>query len=276
MRIVYCIPSCYNSGGMERVLSVKANYLAEKEKYDVFIITTGQKNNSPYYHLSKKIKLIDLSINYDEIENLPIYKKIIPNCIKRYKHKRLLKKVLFQLNSDIVISMFTHELPFLHKIKDGSLKILEIHFSKDFRTLHNRYNHASCIKWIFCHYLNYRDCYLAKKYDKFVVLTHEDKLAWKGFSNIEIINNPLSFDSYELADYTSRALIAVGRLCPQKGFDMLINIWSFIDPNLRKLWTLSIYGSGPDYDHLNQKIIDMGMEQEIKIYSPNSLVELDL
>ena len=76
MRIVYCIPSCYNSGGMERVLSLKANYLADKMGYEVYIVTTGQKNNEPYYPMSKKIRFIDLGINYDELESFTIYKKI--------------------------------------------------------------------------------------------------------------------------------------------------------------------------------------------------------
>ena len=40
-RIAYCIPALYNSGGMERILSVKANYLAERG-YEIHIITTDQ------------------------------------------------------------------------------------------------------------------------------------------------------------------------------------------------------------------------------------------
>lgn len=42
MKIAYCIESTYNSGGMERVLSMKANYLCEKLGYDVYVITTDQ------------------------------------------------------------------------------------------------------------------------------------------------------------------------------------------------------------------------------------------
>ena len=40
IKLVYCIPGLYASGGMERVLTLKANYLAEKLGYDVTIILT--------------------------------------------------------------------------------------------------------------------------------------------------------------------------------------------------------------------------------------------
>jgi hypothetical protein len=40
MKIAYCIPSLYNSGGMERILTAKINYLANLNKYELFVITT--------------------------------------------------------------------------------------------------------------------------------------------------------------------------------------------------------------------------------------------
>ena len=44
MKIVYCIPSLYNPGGMERVLTEKVNYLANHTDFEISIITTEQKN----------------------------------------------------------------------------------------------------------------------------------------------------------------------------------------------------------------------------------------
>ena len=42
MRIVYCIPATSNSGGMERVLTRKVNYLAG-QGHELIIVTTDQK-----------------------------------------------------------------------------------------------------------------------------------------------------------------------------------------------------------------------------------------
>ena len=46
MRIVYCIAGTYNSGGMERVLANKANYLVS-HGYEVFIITPINAESNP-------------------------------------------------------------------------------------------------------------------------------------------------------------------------------------------------------------------------------------
>ena len=62
MKIVYCIAGTYNSGGMERVLANKANYLAG-HGYEVVIITTDQRGNRPFFDLDGRIRCHDLGIN---------------------------------------------------------------------------------------------------------------------------------------------------------------------------------------------------------------------
>ena len=52
IKIVYCLPSLYIPGGMERVLTIKANYFAEKLGYDIYIILTDGKGLEPFYALS--------------------------------------------------------------------------------------------------------------------------------------------------------------------------------------------------------------------------------
>ena len=49
LKIAYCIPSLHYSGGMERVLSLKANYFTEVYGYEVIIILTDGKNKNPFY-----------------------------------------------------------------------------------------------------------------------------------------------------------------------------------------------------------------------------------
>ena len=50
MKIVYCLPSIFNSGGIERVLANKSNWLVN-HGYDVTILTTEQKNRHPFFIL---------------------------------------------------------------------------------------------------------------------------------------------------------------------------------------------------------------------------------
>ena len=123
MKIVYCIPALYNSGGMERVLTVKANYLAEKFHHEVWIVTTSQEGKEFFYPLSKSVHHMDLGIDYfSESENF--LKKILQRFCKKRIHRKKLSQVLDDLKPDVTISLFTHEMTFLPKIKDGSVKIL--------------------------------------------------------------------------------------------------------------------------------------------------------
>ena len=74
-KIVYCIPALYLAGGMERVLTVKANYFAEVFGYDITIILTDGKDKPFFYSLSNKIKTINLDIQFEELWNQSFIKK---------------------------------------------------------------------------------------------------------------------------------------------------------------------------------------------------------
>ena len=74
MKIVYCIGALKKTGGAERVLVNKANYLAEVFGYTVFILIANQGNLPLCYKVSKKVKIIDMKIvSYFDKKNIPIF-----------------------------------------------------------------------------------------------------------------------------------------------------------------------------------------------------------
>lgn len=73
-----------------------------------------------------------------------------------------------------------------------------------------------------------QDEQIVKGFDKFVVLTHEDKEYWGELSYIEVIlNAALSLGSLSLNN-SSHRVVAVGHLDYQKGFDQLIKAWNML------------------------------------------------
>lgn len=64
-KIVYLIPGLHFPSGMERVLTLKANYLADEFGYDVTVILTEEKDKPFYYPLSPKVKTINFDLNFD-------------------------------------------------------------------------------------------------------------------------------------------------------------------------------------------------------------------
>ena len=260
MKIVYCIQSLATAGGMERVLVNKANYLADDYKEEVVVITTNQKGDLPFYAIAERIKCFDLGINYRDNPG----NKLIPRLKKKRLHRKRLEKLLMELRADIVISLFKKESDFLYKIRDGSKKVLEFHFSRFYR-LQNTVGWRILLKKI----LLKKDKYLASKYDKFVVLTEEDRRLWGKADNICVIHNACDFKGEEYANWAAKRVIAVGRLDYQKGYDRLIAIWKQIRIAFPD-WTLEIFGEGSEQEFLMRRIRESGLENVVKIHQPVS------
>lgn len=64
MKIIYNIPNIIRMAGMERILVIKANYLAGLTGMEVVIITYEQKNLPLAFDFSDKIRFYDLDIDY--------------------------------------------------------------------------------------------------------------------------------------------------------------------------------------------------------------------
>ena len=238
MTILYNIAATWNSGGMERALAIKANWLAA-HGYKVYVITTDQRGLPSAFKMDPSIEIRDLGINYDVNNGASFATKLLQYPFKQIKHRCALANVLHEIKPDITISMFCNEASFLPKIKDGSRKVLEIHFSR-FKKL--QYGRKGL--WALADRWRYRqDARIAAKYDKFVVLTEEDRGYWEGLDNIEVIPNARTFKLDAPSSCKAHQVLAVGRYCHQKGFDMLLEAWKKIDSTG---WTLRIAGSGED------------------------------
>ncbi|MFE7085353.1 glycosyltransferase family 4 protein [Sphingobacterium spiritivorum] len=267
MKIIYCIVGTFNSGGMERVLANKANYLVS-EGHDVSIITTDQKGRSPYFTLDPRIQHHDLGINYKDDLEKNVLARIAAFVVKQRRHRKRLRDVLKKLDADIVISMFDHDASFLYKINDRSKKILEIHFSRYKRI---QYNRKGLWKWI-DKYRAVQDLNIVKRYDSFVVLTQEDKEYWGDLLHMTVIPNANSFVAEEQAHLKAKNVIAVGRYDYQKGFDNLIRIWQQVH-QVHPDWMLNIYGQGPLKQYLQQLIDELTLSEVIHLCAPVKNIE---
>ena len=249
MKIIYCIAGTYNSGGMERVLANKANFLAECG-HEVLIITTDQLGREPFFALSPQVRTFNLDINYEENNNKGFIIKVLQYPFKQWKHKKRLTDLLLDLQADIVISMFCNDVSFIANIPDGSKKILEIHFSKFKRLQYGRKGVWRLTDWL----RSKTDEKTVRKFDKFVVLTHEDKGYWGDLPNMEVIGNAKNKWGDHTASLDNKQVIAVGRYDYQKGFDRLIEAWRLVYSRFPD-WKLKIVGDGGLRDQW-QRLID--------------------
>lgn len=249
-KIVYCTPALYMAGGVERVLTLKANYFAENFGYDITIILTEGKNKPFFYPLSDKINVINLDINFEELWTCSFLNKIFIYLKKQRCYKKKLTSELMRLRPDITISLLRREINFLASIKDGSKKIGELHVNRsNYRNFEK--NESNYIKNLFSRFWMSNLVVNLKKLDKFIVLTEEDKTQWKELSNVVVIPDPLPFQTDVVSPLTSKRVIAVGRYVYQKGFDLLLQAWAIVEKQIQD-WELAIYGQGErgPYEHL--------------------------
>lgn len=260
IKLAYCIPGLYASGGMERVLTLKANYLAEKLGYDVTVILTEEKDHPPFYELSPLVKIIHLDINFDRMHQSGTVKRIFKYFYYQHLYRKRLARTLKELRPDITVSTLRREINFIASIDDGSRKIGEIHFNRDNYRNFNDIKSLACIRKVAARLWMRQLLKQLKKLDKFVVLTHEDREKWAELDNVVCIHNPATFSSPALSDCEAKRVIAVGRYTYQKGFDLLLPAWKTVTGK-HPDWELVIYGDGERADY-QKTADDLGLSHE--------------
>lgn len=267
MKIIYCIACTCHSGGMERVLANKANYLTG-HGYEVVIVTTDQQGLPPFFPLAEQIRCIDLGINYEENNGKSFANKLLHYPLKQYRHKKRLAAILEQEKPDITVSMFCNDAGFITRINDGSKKVLEIHFSKFKRLQYNRKG-----LWRLADlWRSKQDEKTVRRFDKFVVLTEEDKGYWGNLPNITVIPNANTFATSQAAALENKKVIAIGRYTYQKGFERLIEAWNILSPGFPG-WKLDIIGNGEERDKLQDLIHAYHLDGQVTLVSPTKSID---
>ena len=242
LKIVYVTPALYMAGGVERVLTLKANYFAEHFGYDITIILTEGKNKPLFYPLSEKIKVINLDIGFEELWSCSFLKKIFIYLRKQRQYKKALTAELMRIHPDITISLLRREINFINDIHDGSRKIGEMHIN---RANYRNYDteHANIIKRIFAKFWSHSLLLHLKKLDTLVVLTEKDREAWVELDNVMVIPDPLSLSPSSVSPLTEKRVISVARYSYEKGIDLLLKAWSIAEKQVSD-WRLDVFGDG--------------------------------
>ena len=269
MKLIYCHCSLYNPGGMERVLLNKVIYLVEKLHWEVLIVTTDQKGRPPFYPFPEAVRMLDLGINYSDDNNKNPLGKIFGYLRRRQRHRKALTALLQKEKADIVVSLYPSESSFIPDIKDGSKKVLELHYCKFFRLQYGRNGLLGIIDRM----RTKQDERIVRRFDKFVVLTYEDCRYWGALENIRVIPNAAMLLTDKYSDVSAKRVIAVGRLDYQKGFDRLIQAWELVQrANKYSDWQLDIFGQGDWQEMLQRMIVEKGLTKTARLNKPTNAI----
>lgn len=267
MKLIYCHADVYNPGGMERVLLNKLRGWVERG-YDTMVVTTDQHGRPPFYEFPPEVRMVDLGINYKDDNNKNPIAKTLGYLRRRRKHRKALTELLMRERPDIVVSLFPSESSFIPDIHDGSLKMLEMHFNKQFRLQYNRKGLLGLADRI----RTKQDEKLVRKFDNFIVLTRQDAEMWGNLPNLGVMPNAAVTMPHREHQPGNHRVIAVGRLDYQKGFDRLLDAWALIPVELRKFWRLDIFGQGEWEEKLKQQIDTLGISESAAVNKPTDKI----
>ncbi|UQB67449.1 glycosyltransferase family 4 protein [Epilithonimonas zeae] len=242
MKLLYITNGINGSGGLERVLSIKASYFAEHFGYEVTILSLNNAHLDPFYEFSSKIKLFSIDVKGSPLHYFKMYKGEI-------------QRIVNDLNPDIISvcddGLKAFFLPSI--IKSNAKWIYERHVSKLIEAKVGQSlakKSITRLKWSIMEKLG-------KTFSSFVVLTEGNKKEWPSLKNIKVISNPLSFYPTESSKLDSKIVICVGKISYQKGQDILVQAWEIVNQKFPD-WQLCLYGkeniSVLDTDHLSHNI----------------------
>lgn len=101
--------------------------------------------------------------------------------------------------------------------------------------------------------------WIYEKYDRFVILTDEDKKYWH-LNNIEVINNFTECRMPSKPVAKENIVLCVARYHSQKRLDLLIDAWKRIYKEYPN-WKVEVYGMGGDKPLLQHKVDQAGMHE---------------
>ena len=268
MKIVYIYSQLTISGGADRVLTDKANYLAE-HGYDITIITESQMGRPVVFPLSPKVKLIDMGIDFDKQygHNILYRGFLYLKLIRIYKER--LKKLLFEIKPDIVITLMGRSLDFITSIQDGSIKIGEAHTTKKhLRSYHLLEEKGGFHKYL-ARFLRKKQIASATKLDALVLLTKQDAEDWNDVTKTYVIPNAIPHIPEESSHLTNKQAIMVGRYNDAKGYEYITEAWETVHKKHPE-WTLNIYGSGEMHDDVERWIKERNLQDTMIMHKPTN------
>lgn len=258
MKIAFCTPALYQPGGVERVLTLHANWLADRLGWDITIVLTDGAGKEPFYPLSPKVKVVNLGLGFERLWNCSLPKRIALYIRLQRRYRRELSRTLMELRPDITVSLLRREINFINSISDGSRKVGWLHTNRrNYRTFDKEDNNP--IKKALQRVWQSQLLRNLQRLDRFVTITNEDRQAWPELANAATIHNPLSFHATRRSDFSKKRVIYVARYHPGKGFDRLFRVWRQVQ-DLRPDWELVVFG-GDDRTPYQQLADSLGLKR---------------
>ncbi len=246
VKIMFVIPSL-RGGGAERVAVTLCNHWAEIG-HDVMLHTFDSPEND-FYKASASIKRS--YCGYYEVFGANIFFKIFFILKKCFAINKAYKN--FKPDSVISFCDYCNIITVIALLLSNTKVIIS---ERTYPPYYNENNFFDIIRKI-----------IYKFADMLVCQSMDVRLWALGFlagKKTVIIPNPIAENFNGNANLDEKTIVAVGRLCDEKGFDMLIDAFLLVSYEAVN-WKLVIVGDGEKKAELQRQIDDLGLSNAISL-----------
>lgn len=265
MKIVFIYRYFTTTGGVERTLIDKANYLVQ-QGHSVTIVTFEQGQHPFAYKVDDRIEHFELDCRRFTLYRYPICQRIYKlwQMNRRFVHRW--NAFVNEIKPDVVVTT-TNSGDFLREIltaRDKTNIIVESHtaFIYDMGS-------KSLVRKLWLK----RYIHIVKRCKMIISLTQGDAQFWRKHkaNRVQVLTNPLTIYPEMICNVEKDPyrIIFVGRFDKVKRIDMLISAFSLITEKYPQ-WHIDIYGDGDEKVFISQLINSMHLNECIKIHQPTS------
>ncbi len=250
------LPSLAVVGGVERIETDKMNALAATGRFNVCVICMWQhEGEANAFRLSPAVRQVCLGMQCVQTRSFaraPL--TYIARWMRwQWRVKHTTDALLREMHADVLVTAINY-VPLSFCTFRGK-RLLESH--ADIVSLTSIRTVPRLAHWL--------TGLIARRASAVVTLTRDEARHWTTAHHVEVIPNFTNLQPVAPCDYRSRRVVAVGRLCEQKGFDLLIEAWKSVEER-HPDWRLDIYGEGAQHNALQRQIADHGLTSVITLH----------
>lgn len=274
MKIIVIHRSFALVGGAERVITDKANYLANNG-HQLMLVSYEQGKHPLPYELHPSIAYKDLDCRFFVLSKYPLPLHIYHFIRLRHNFRKSLRSTVEDFKPDVVVLASDWQTLMGEVMKS----VYPIPVIAEF---HNTYAHVmrkvgsteSWFRKLITKFYYRQTIHNLEKCSKLVVLTEIDAQNWKRhFDNVCVIPNPVTKYPEVINDIPKDdgRIIFVGRFNHEKRVDRLITAFSMIADKYPD-WHVDIFGDGNEKENLLRQIDDCGLVNRVVIHKPTKSI----
>lgn len=244
-RICFAVANISNVGGEERMCVLLANELSKRGHTVTIISQNNYYWQKPFFKINNRIKVRSMKRTLMDWTLCRIFKN---SRFDLWKYRQILKRQRVQLIIDV-----DTEVSLDSSVAKRGLDIKLIsweHFCCQ------RFKEREISSAII-------DC-IVSDVDRMVVLTKADQRLFAECcripeNKIVQIYNPSPIEKDEYVFHNEKKVLAMGRLEDEKGYDMLLKVWSMVERKVSD-WNLEIVGDGSQMNALTSLCGSLGLK----------------